>query len=108
MPCNSDYLEPRFLEAHSKETAQHLLWLAEQINFTLKPELKALAEAAAAATYGNEDLASTFTEQLCIMIRSLTPEQREQFVDSDKPTVNQRVQAWWKEHDAADKAAGRG
>src|SRR5262245_55475981 len=95
MPCNSDYMEPTAMEMQLQRTAKLLVWLCRKRG--VPPESWVVKESRNCYA-SRKDLVPS----LCSMIRTLTPEQVEQYIYDAHDRTSRQLAEWWETHQRAD------
>lgn len=101
MPCSSEHMKQTGTEAYNQRTAQLYIYALEKMSAFSKIDKKnlALAKSEAHDSYARVD----FTQQLCDLLRDLSPEQIEQVVYNARDPMSRKLADWWEEHQDADQ-----
>lgn len=99
MGCRSDYLEATKSETHSKEVAEHLVYV-----FThLKKEVPEYVTKAANNYYGDTNKLNTMVVELCDILTNLKDKTRNEIVYNAKDKQSRALADWWEIHQEADR-----
>ena len=97
MPCNSDYLNPNHRERQLQRTAKLLIYVCQEMSQPVEPWIDDEAE----NIYARD---TRLVPELCRVLRSLSPEDRERIVYNAHDKRSRDLADWWEEHEKVDKA----
>lgn len=99
MPCNSDYMNPRFDEQESKRAAQFIVYL--DLNLGIKtPEWIIQANL---NTYGSPNRLNELVKMLCSICTNLGEDAKNKLIYNGKDATARDLADWWEQHQKADE-----
>lgn len=98
MGCRNDYQEPNEREQQSSLINRLLVKLYQELGEPIRKELLETAK----LPYGNVDSLDADTDELCSLIKSLSPKQKKMYLDWNIKKWR-ALAAWWEHHQEADK-----
>lgn len=99
MGCRSDYLEATKSESHSKEVAEHLVYVLTH----LKKEVPDYVTKAASNYYGDVNKLNTMVVELCDILTHMKDKTRNEIVYNAKDKQSRALADWWETHQEADR-----
>lgn len=99
MGCRSDYLEATQSENHSKEVAQHLVYVLTH----LKKEVPDYVTKAANNYYGDTNKLHTMVVELCDILTHMKDKTLNEIVYNAKDKQSRALADWWETHQEADR-----
>ncbi len=99
MPCESDYMAASGQELESKRVCRLLLYLGSKT----KKVVPAWIALAAKDYYGNLNRLDEATSMLCAQCRSLTDEEKEQYIYDAHNKNSRDLASWFERHQEWDE-----
>lgn len=99
MGCRSDYLEATKSETHSKEVAEHLVYVLNKLN---KP-IPDYVSKAANDYYGDVNKLHIMVVELCDILTNMKDKTRNEIVYNAKEKKSRALADWWETHQEADR-----